>query len=76
MWFPQEDRLSFQQTTEVQMIYSVVLVSGVHQGDSVLNIYIYISGYFAIYVIKEYWADFPVLYYRSLLVMYFIYSNV
>ena len=31
---------------------------------------------FPIYVIAEYWVEFPVLYSRSLLVIYFIYSSV
>ena len=33
-------------------------------------------GSFPIYVITEYWVEFPVLYSRSLLVIYFIYSSV
>ena len=31
---------------------------------------------FTIRVIAEYWAEFPVLYGKSLLVIYFIYSSV
>ena len=53
--------------TEVQLIYSV---SGVQQSDSF--IYIFIS----LQVIIRYGIQFPVLYTRSLLLIYFIYSSV
>ena len=78
-----------------------MLVSGVHQSDSVFYIYIcvYVCVYIYIYiyicihthththihsfsdsfpiqVITEYWVEFPVLYSRSLLIIYFIYNSV
>ena len=34
------------------------------------------SNSFPIWVVTQYWAEFPVLYYRSLLVIYFKYSSV
>ena len=44
------------------------------------QLYIYICPLFLdsfpIYAIREYWVEFPVLYSRSLLVTYFIYSSV
>ena len=60
------------------MIYNVVLVSGVQQSESVIHIqYIYsFSDSFPIEVITEYRAEFPVLYSRSLLGIYFIQSSV
>ena len=59
------------------MIYNVVLVSGVQQSESVI-LYQYIYPLFLIFfpilAITEYEVEFPVLYSRSLLVIYFIYS--
>ena len=57
------------------MIYNVVLVSGVQQSDSVIHIAIifqilFHTGYIRILI------EFPVLYSRSLLITYFIYSSV
>ena len=41
------------------------------------HIYIYsFSGSFPLQFIKKYWVEFPVLYSRSWLVIYFIYSSV
>ena len=39
-------------------------------------IYIYIYIYFPMQVITEYWVEFPVLYSKSLLIIYFMYSSV
>ena len=47
-----------------------MLVSSVQQSGSVIHIYILSQG------IIKYWVEFPVLYRRSLLVIYFIYSSV
>ena len=58
---------------------SVVLILGVQQSDSVIHIYIYMHPFknsFPIWVITECWADFLVLYSRSLLVIYFNYSSM
>ena len=59
----------------MELIYNFVLVSGVQQSDSV----IYISILFRLFShssIIEYWKEFPVLYSRSLLIIYFIYGTV
>ena len=74
---------------EVQLIYSVVLVSGVQQIDSVLYVYIYTHIYmyvhihiyilfrsFSIMVYYKVLNIVPVLYNRTLLFIYFIYSSV
>ena len=50
------------------MIYSVVVVSAVQQSTSVIYIYIYP-------LIAEYGVEFPVLYSRFLLIIYFEYSS-
>ena len=50
-------------------------VSGVQQSDSVIHIFILFQS-FLLQVITEYWVEFPVLYSRSLLVTYLIYSSV
>ena len=62
--------------TPPQLIYNIVLVSGVPQSDSVIHIHMYFSDSFPLYIIMRYWIKFPVLYSRSLLFTYFIYSNV
>ena len=55
---------------------NVILISAVQQSDSVLHMYLIFFKFFPHVVIAEYWAEFPVLYSRSLLVIYSIYSNV
>ena len=53
---------------ETELIYNVVLVSGVQQSNR--HIYIYpFSDYFPLEIIR-YWVEFPVLYSRSLLIIY------
>ena len=73
---------------ELQLIYNTVLVSGVQQSDSVIHthtymyMYVYIYIYIYIYIFKGYFplqvlrdiVQFPVVYSKSLLVIYFIYS--
>ena len=58
------------------MIYNVVLVSGVPQSDSVINIHISIlfQILFPSKLLQN--IEFSVLYSRSLLNVYFIYSSV
>ena len=55
-----------------------MLVSGVKQGESVINIDIstLFKIFFPIYSTKEYWVEYPVLHSKSLLVIYFIYCRV
>ena len=64
----------------VWLIYNVVLVPNVQNSESVIHIHISILFSFLdsipMEVITEYQAEFPVLYSRSLLVIYFIYSSV
>ena len=51
--------------------------SAVWHRDSVIYTFVYcFSDSSPIYVITEYWVEFPVLYSSSLLVIYFIYSSV
>ena len=58
------------------VIYSIVLVSGVQQSDLVMHIHVSIlSDSFPIWLITEYWVEFPMLYGRSLLVICFIYRS-
>ena len=52
-----------------------VLVSGIQQSDCYMYTH-YFSYSFPIQVFTKYWVEFPVLYSRSLLVIYFTYSNV
>ena len=61
------------------MNYSVLLVSGEQQGESVIHIHIssfFFLDSFPIQAITEYWVEFPALYSRFLLVIYFIYRSV
>ena len=60
-----------------QLIYNVVLVLGIHQNDLVAHSHksIFFSDSFPLLVITKYWVELPVLYSRSLLVMYFICSR-
>ena len=52
---------------------TMLLVSGVQQCDSVIHV----STHFQIlFPFTEYWAEFPALYSRSLLVIYFKYSSM
>ena len=61
----------------VQLIYSIVLVSAVQPIDSVIHIHISIlCQSFPIQVTAEGRVDFSVLYSRSLLVIYVIYSGL
>ena len=61
----------------VSLINNIVLVLGVQQSDSVIHIQVSIlfQIFFPFRFITEYWAEFPVLYNRSLLVIYFKYSS-
>ena len=55
------------------MIYSVVLVLGVQQSESIICVHIpALQHSFPGWVITEYWVEFPVLYSRSLQVVYFM----
>ena len=42
----------FSNFTKIYLIYNIVLVSGVQQSDSVIHIYMYISGYFSLVYYK------------------------
>ena len=78
----------FLKKIEVQLIYNVVLVSGVQQSDSVIHIYVYVYIYIYIYIyiyvlfqiifpyrlLQE--IEFSGLYSRSLLIIYFVYNSV
>ena len=55
------------------LIYSVVLVSGVRK---VIQLPILFQILFLYRVMTKYWVGLPVLYSRSLLVIYFLYSSV
>ena len=61
------------------MYYSwfyVVLVSGIQQSESVThNTYLFLDS-IPIRAVTEFWVEFPVLYHRSLLVIYFMHSSV
>ena len=57
---------------EVQLIYSVVLISAVQQSDSVIHIYIYILFHYGLSQDTE----FPVLYSRTLLFIPPIYNSL
>ena len=48
----------------------------IQQSDSVIHTHVFILFYFPIYVVTQYWAEFSVLYSRSLLVIHFKYSSV
>ena len=68
---------SFSIFIGVQLIYNVVLVSAVQQSESVIHIHVStLLDCFPIQAITEYRDEFPVLYSRSLLVIYFIDSRV
>ena len=55
----------------------MLLLSGVQPTESVIYVStFFFCRFFTIYAIIEYWVDFPVLHSRSLLVIYFVYSNV
>ena len=60
----------------VQLINNVVLVLGVQQSVSVLHIHVSIifQFLFSIRLLTEYWAEFLLLYSKSLLVIHFKYS--
>ena len=59
----------------VELIYNVVLVSGIQQSESVTHISTLFKILFP-YRSLEYRVEFPVLYSRFLLVIYIIYSSV
>ena len=64
-----------------QLIYRIVLVSGVQPSESNTYTYIYIHPHFLKYsfppqLITGYWVEFSVLHSRSLLVIHFIYGSV
>ena len=61
----------------VHLTYNVVFISDVQQSESVRHTYIHsFSGSFPIWITTQYWLDFPVLYSRFVLLIYFIYSRV
>ena len=60
---------------DAELIYNVVLVSGVQHSDSVIHIYSF-SNSFPIQVITECGVEFPVVYGRSFLVICFVYSGM
>ena len=47
-------QLTFKFSIEVQLIYSVVLVSSVQQTDSIIYIYIYIYVFLKIFILKNF----------------------
>ena len=63
----------------VKLTYNVVLVFVVQQSELVTHTSIhhpsFIKDSYPTWVITEYWEEFPVVYSRSLLVIYFIYTN-
>ena len=64
---------------EVQLIYDVVLVSGVQQSDLVSHIYMFIFIFFPILIYYKILAIVPWLYSRTFVVVvlfYFVYSSV
>ena len=64
---------------EVELIFSIVLVSGVQQSESVILLYTYVYSFldsFPTSAIIEYWVDFPMLHSRSLLAICYKHSNV
>ena len=59
------------------MISHVVFVSAARQNESAIHIHIStLLDSFSIKVIMDHLVEFPVLYSRSLLVIYFIYNSV
>ena len=58
------------------LIYNVLLVSAVQQSQLYIYMYKYTLYSFSIYVIIEYWVEFPVLDSSLLLVIYFLCSSV
>ena len=77
LWY--HDALFFQIVLsffiEVQLICNVVLVSGVQKSDSVIHTYIFIFQSLFTCKLLQNWVEFPVLFSRPLLVIYFIYSS-
>ena len=61
---------------EVQLIYNVVLVSGIEQSDSITHTCMFFSDSFPLYFIIGYWAQLLVLYSRTIILIYFIYSGM
>ena len=68
---------------EIQLIYNIVLVLGIQQSDCTLYCheikYIYIFSFYILFhcVLLQYiFSVVPVLYSRSLLVIYYMYSSV
>ena len=55
-----------------------MLVSDAQQSESVIPMHVSFLGSLPILAIAQYWVEFPVLYNKSLLVVYFIsiYSNM
>ena len=60
---------------QVMLIDYVVLVSDGQRSDLVL-LFFFFFRFFPLYIIIQYRVSFPVLYSRSLLVIYFIHSRV
>ena len=80
LWYPCEWNIvlffNFLFYIGVELVYNAVLVSGVQQNDSVIYTYPFFLQILFPYRLLEYWVEFPVLYIKSLLIIYFIYSNV
>ena len=61
----------------VQLIYNIVLVSGVQQSESIMCIYVYppfLKAFFPYGLLQS--VEFPVLYSWSSLVIYFLHNSV
>ena len=56
----------------LELTYNVVLISSIRKSESVIYIYVYLQSFFPIQAITNYSVDFPVLYSKFLLIIYFI----
>ena len=65
----------FSKTVYYSWFY-VVLVSDVQHSESVTHYTYPFSDSIPVQAITEFWVEFPVLYHRSLLVIYFLHSSV
>ena len=65
-------------SNDAWLIYNVVLISAVQQGDSVIHVYIhFLKKYsFPLWFIIGYWTQFLVLYSRTLLFLHCIYNRL
>ena len=77
-FFPRQNLDTVFFKKNLSLVYHIVLVSGVQQSDSF--IYIHISIVFQILfpcrVLQNTEYEFPMLYSRSLVIIYFMYSSV